>query len=162
MRNESLNSRPARPRTLRSARTSESGQTLMETALLLPMLLLLLVGVIEVGRLAYVSIAVCGAARAGVQYGAQSESKASDTSGMQNAATLDGVDISGMTATATHYCQCSDGTSTACTNNTCSTSTHLVEFVQVNTRAEVNSLFKYPGIPQTFTLNSSAVMRVAQ
>lgn len=49
---------------------SQSGQTMLELALLLPFLLLLLFGVIEMGRYMYISILVANAARAGAAYGA--------------------------------------------------------------------------------------------
>src|SRR6202030_1537506 len=52
--------------------SKEKGQALLELALLLPFLLLLTIVIIEVGRLAYYSIEVSGAARAGVQYATQS------------------------------------------------------------------------------------------
>src|SRR4051812_20722057 len=49
-----------------------NGQTIVELALVLPLLLLVLVGVTEIGRYAYFDILVSNAARAGAQYGAQS------------------------------------------------------------------------------------------
>lgn len=51
---------------------SQSGQSLYEMALLAPLLLTVLLGVIELGRYAYISILVANAARAGAAYGAQS------------------------------------------------------------------------------------------
>ena len=53
-------------------RQSERGQSLLEVALALPILLLLLLGIIEVGRYAQLAILVSDAARAGAIYGAQS------------------------------------------------------------------------------------------
>ena len=50
---------------------SQSGQTLFEMALLVPVILLLLVGVIEIGRYAYIGILVGNAARAGAEYAIQ-------------------------------------------------------------------------------------------
>ena len=46
----------------------QRGVALVEFALVVPLLALLLVGIIEIGRFAYFSIAVANAARAGVQY----------------------------------------------------------------------------------------------
>ena len=45
--------------------TSQSGQSLIEIAVLAPIVLSLLLGVIELGRYAYISILVANAARAG-------------------------------------------------------------------------------------------------
>ncbi len=59
---------------------SEAGTSLVEMALLTPLLALLLMGTIDVGRLAYLSIQVSNGARAGVQYGAQNSSTSLDNS----------------------------------------------------------------------------------
>src|ERR1700730_5920845 len=71
----------------------ERGQSLVELAFVLPVLLLLLVGIIEIGRFAYYSILVSNAARAGAQYGAQSLAAAADTTGTSNAGTNDATGI---------------------------------------------------------------------
>ena len=76
-----------RPRV--SGNSAENGQTLLEVALLTPLLLLLLVGIFEVGRFAYYSIEVSNAARAAVQYGAQSLADAKDSVGLTQAAKSD-------------------------------------------------------------------------
>ncbi len=68
----------------------EHGQSLVELAFVVPLLLLLLVGIIEIGRFAFYSILVSNAARAGAQYGAQSLASASDTVGIAAAANRDG------------------------------------------------------------------------
>jgi Flp pilus assembly protein TadG len=140
---------------------NETGQSLAELALLLPIFLVLLLGAAEFGRLTYIGIEVSNAARAGVQYGAQSRATASDASGMQTAATNDGPDVSGLSATATHFCSCSNGTASTCAATDCSGS-RIIEFVQVNTSAAVAPMFTYPGLPGTLTLTGKAVMRVAQ
>ena len=76
---------------LRCGRTSrgERGTSLLEFALVLPILLLLLLGVIEIGRYAEMSIQVASAARAGAQYGAQNLATAADSPGIQTAALRD-------------------------------------------------------------------------
>ena len=51
--------------------------------------------------------ALNNAARAGVQYGVQSAATVADTNGMQTAATNDTTGITGVTATASEYCQMS-------------------------------------------------------
>src|ERR1035441_2237977 len=59
--------------------TAESGQTLMEFALMLPFMMLLLLGIAELGRAAFISITVSRAATAGAAYGAQNAATASQT-----------------------------------------------------------------------------------
>jgi Flp pilus assembly protein TadG len=146
---------------LRAILLGEGGQSLVEFAILTPVVLVLLVGAIEIGRLAYLSILVHNAARAGVQYGAQSLATAADNTGMQNAALNDGQNISGLNAAASHFCTCADGSSSSCQANDCSGSHRLV-YVEVNTTGQFQSLFAYPGLPPSYTINGQAVMRVAQ
>lgn len=141
--------------------TAEGGQNLLEFALFVPVILLLLVGAIEIGRLAYLSILVNNAAHAGVQYGAQSLATASDNTGMQNAALNDGQNIAGLTAAASYFCTCADGSSSACQPTDCAGSHRLV-YVQVNTTGQFQSLFAFPGLPASYTVSGQAVMRVAQ
>src|SRR5215471_11655962 len=95
---------------------SQSGASLLEFALLLPVLLLLLLGVIEIGRYAYVGILVGNAARAGAAYGVQSNAQSVDTVGITNAAINDFMSNgqgSSLTVTSAVMCGCdSSGTVT--------------------------------------------------
>ena len=142
-------------------RHGESGTATIEFAIVLPMMLLLVFGIIEIGRYAYFSIAVSNAARAGVQYGAQNMVTADDSTGMQNAALGDAYGISGLTATATHTCSCSDGTASTCQASDCSSS-HRLTYVKVTTSGTFQSLLHFPGVPSSFSISSTAVMRAAE
>jgi Flp pilus assembly protein TadG len=140
------------------------GQAFVELALVLPIFILLLVGAAEVGRLAYASIEVSNAARAGVAYGSQNHTTASDTANIQLAAAKDAPNITTLTAIATQVCSCSNGTSITCANagTTCVGPAHIIEYVQVTTSAPVNTLFHFPGIASTVTFRGYAIMRVEQ
>jgi Flp pilus assembly protein TadG len=144
----------------RSAR-ADGGSAIAEMAVMAPMLVLLLIGLVEVGRYAQYSIVVGNAARAGVQYGAQNLGTAANLTGMQTAALNDAQNVAGMSATASQFCQCADGTASACLPADCATS-HRVVFVQVDARGTFASLVHYPGVPSSQTITSRAVMRVAQ
>ncbi len=85
----------------RSSIRDDKGQAFVESALVLPIFILLLVGAAEVGRIAFASIEVSNAARSGVSDGAQNHATASDTSGIQTAATQDGPDLTDLLAVAT-------------------------------------------------------------
>jgi Flp pilus assembly protein TadG len=133
------------------------GQSAVELALLTPVLVLVLVVAADFSRVYYMSIEAANAARAGVQYGAQSTTKASDTAGMQQAALNDASDLSGLTAIASNFCECPPSIShVTCSSTTCS---GMEMYVQVNTSAHFQTLVHYPGVPSTVTLNESALMR---
>jgi Flp pilus assembly protein TadG len=137
------------------------GQAIAELAVIAPLLILLLIGLVEVGRFADLSIMVGNAARAGVQYGAQNLVTAADTTGMQNAATADAQNVAGITATASSFCKCADGSASTCQPTDCSAN-HRLTYVTVTTSGTFTSLVHFAKIQPSITIGSSATMRVAQ
>jgi len=149
------------------ARRSESGQSLVEVALLLPFLVLMMLGVIELGRYAYIGILVGNAARAGAAYGIESLPQSVDTVNISLAAQNDFQNNgqSGLTVTSSVSCGCDSGgsvTSSACTgagSGSCA-SGHWVVIVSVTASGTFNSLFNYPGISSSITISRTSSMRV--
>lgn len=145
-----------------NAKHATRGAAAAELALVAPMLILLMIGIFEVGRYADYAIKVANAARAGVQYGAQSITTASDTASIQAAALGEAGTLGGLTATANTYCTCADGGADAgCAANTCSAD-HQIVYVRVVTAGTISPIFSYPGIPGTLTVHGLAIMRVAE
>jgi Flp pilus assembly protein TadG len=152
-----------------SIRHSQSGQSLVEVAMMLPFLVLLLLGVIEIGRYAYISILVGNSARAGASYGIQSLAQSVDTNGIIAAADNDfksnGQNVSNLTVTSSVSCGCdSNGTVSpaACVGvgaGTCAAG-HWTVTLTVAASGTFAGLFNYPGIPPSITVSKSASMRV--
>jgi Flp pilus assembly protein TadG len=164
---------------------SQSGQALLEAALVTPLLLALLVGTIELGRYAYIGILVGNAARAGAAYGAQGLARSADATGIQLAADNDfqsngqlvstltvcggfGVDPNAPCGGGGQYTACgcdSGGTITiapaGCGDSTCSTG-HWVVRVWVKASGTFTPLFNYPGISNSITIVRTCILRVAQ
>ena len=138
-----------------------NGQASVELALSLPLLLMMFLVVVETGRAFYIAISVSNAARAGVQYGSQNLSTAADNAGMQQAAANDAPNIVGMTAAATHFCKCSDGTASTCLSTDCAGS-HRLLYTQVNTSAPYTPMINFMGILPAMSVPGRAVMRVIQ
>jgi Flp pilus assembly protein TadG len=149
--------------TVRRARFAQRGQSVAEVALVTPLLLLLLLGAIEIGRFAYYGIEVSNAARAGVQYGAQSLADSKDISGITKAAQNDAPEVADLRVNAQNQCACSNTPSNfvGCPAINCF-SGHGLVFLQVDTTASIRPLFRYPGLSSTFTAHGHAIMRVAQ
>lgn len=139
----------------------ESGQAVIELSLVMTICIILIIGAAEFGRLAYAAIEISNAAHAGAQYGSQSHTTASDTAGMNTAATKDGPNISALSASASHFCSCSNGSTSTCAATDCATS-RIIEYVRVSTTGTIDPLFHVQGLPTTYTLTGQAVMRVAQ
>jgi Flp pilus assembly protein TadG len=151
----------AKRRTAR--RATQAGQALLEVALVTPLLLLLALGIIEIGRYAYYSILVADAARAGAQYGAQNLATAADTAGIRTAAENDGQNLSQLKVTVQDECGCTGSSiGGACPATACASPNHALVYVKVTVTGKFNSLFKYPGIPQSINCDSTELMRVAQ
>jgi len=156
---------------------SQSGQSLIELAFALPVLLLLAVGIIELGRFAYIAVLVGNAARAGAGYGAQSLPQAVDkpgiTAAVQNDFKDNAADSANLSLSSTDSsvsCGCDSGgtiTTAGCTTilnpsaGTCAAG-HWVVIVAVTATGTFNSLFNYPGIPGSITVSRTSSMRVAQ
>lgn len=139
-----------------------SGQALVETAVTVPLLILLLVGVAELGRLAFAAIEVSNAARAGAAYGAQNGGTASDTTGIATAAANDAANLTSLSTTSSISCICSDGSAASCADNTACPNSHIEETVTVNTQAAFDPMFHLPGLPTSFTLRGQAVQKCLQ
>lgn len=169
--------------------SKQRGQALLELALVTPLLLALALGVIEIGRYAYIAILVGNAAHAGAAYAAQSAVTAADPNGIQTAADNDfrdnGQDVSnldiqsGFDGSSYAACTCdSQGAErpsppqpSFCNpppvgyNNTagsCRSGEHWVVVVSVEASGRFRSLFNYPGIPRRITVDRTATMRVSQ
>jgi Flp pilus assembly protein TadG len=162
----------------------QSGQALVELALVVPVLLVLALGVIEIGRYAYIAILIGNAARAGAAYGSQSNQQSNDTTGIQSAAQYDfagstsgtpaptnGLAYTTLTVTSTTSCGCDSagsittyGCNKAAGNanaGICPAGSRWVVFVSVTASGTFNSLFNYPGIPSSLVISKTATLPVA-
>lgn len=137
--------------------TEESGTSLVELAVVLPLLVLMLVILTDLGRAYYYAVSISSAAHAAAMYGVQNPS---DVSGMISASSASAPDIASLSTSASYGCECFDGSS-AIAN--CSTqpacSQNYVNFVAVTTSATFTPMIPYPGLPKSFTLQESARLR---
>jgi Flp pilus assembly protein TadG len=161
------------------AHNRQCGQSLLEMALMLPFLLLLTLGVIEIGRFAYIDILVGNAARAGAAWGAEDHGHAGDSTGIANAVNHDFQNFNGQTLSVTSapLCSCDSGGSlspnppytsfcyappdgTNTTAGKCSGGGRWAVLVTVTASGTFTPLFNYPGIPSSIALSSTATVPV--
>lgn len=152
---------------------SQAGGALVEFAITIPLLMLLLVGLIEIGRVTYFGIEVANAARAGAQYGALSYPN-STGGNMQVAAQNDGRNsIANLQATAHYVCACWNSSSgrmtpaapsVAACSVPCSTGGHVVSYAQVSVSGTMYPLLDYGflGLPNHWVVTRLATIRVVQ
>jgi len=143
---------------MRAARRAEDGSALVELAVLAPVLIFMLVGLIEIGRYMYFGILATHAARAGVQYAAQTNITAVDGTGTTNAAAQDAAGLPNMQVTRTIVCAL-DGVVTTCpSSSVASGSQDLVYYVQVQVTSTLTPILRYPGIPTNVPVTATAMM----
>lgn len=139
--------------------TAESGQALIETAVTLSMLLIMLLGAAELGRVAWAAIQVTNAAKAAAQYGDQDRKAAGDTTGIKNAASAEALTLTNLNTVVSHDCICSDGSASDCGLTACPNSIDE-ETLTIDTSATFDPLIHLPGLPATYTLSGQAVQKV--
>lgn len=137
---------------------SRRGTATIEFALILPLLLLLVAGVLDYTLALRAAIGVADAARAGAQFGSLTSSNATNIAGMQTAASNAAPDVRGLTVTASTACQCSDGSSVNCSGGSCA-SGPVRTYVKVTAQATCSPIFSYIPLPFIGTVSASAAMR---
>jgi hypothetical protein len=131
-------------------------------AFVVPLLLALILGAVDLGKAYYVNLEVTNAAHAGAEYGSLHPK---DTAGITAAARASEPNVSLNTPIVKWGCECSDGNfyKDLCTPvPACATSGTVggkVLRVQVTTSASYKTLAPWPGIPSSFTLPSTATIR---
>lgn len=153
-------------------RGREEGQALVETAISMSLLVVMMLGAVEFGRLAFAALEVNNAAKAAAQYGSQSHATALDRAGMLQAAqnefvTPSAVQLLSPTATSGYSCSCADsGNSASCTNNSITSPECPGSYVEVtltiHTQTSFDPLVHIPGFAGPFTLNGVARQKVLQ
>lgn len=164
---------------------SDSGQSLVELALLTPLLLLLALGVIEVGRYTYIGIVVGNAARAGASFGVTRPGDPAIVTAACNdflnnfggnpLPACDGTvstTSNHLGVTYTQTCGC-DNSGTIATLHTgaaycdavpatdmSACTGHWVAMINVEAQGKFPALSNFPGIPASLTLDKTAIMRV--
>ena len=144
----------------------DRGGAMVEFALAFPLLLLMCLGATDFGRLFFHAVTVANAASVGAFYGAQSNVASAQFSQMEMRATEDAANLTGVTATATRFCECPGETPTAVS---CSQATNPAAcpgygppraYVRTDARQTFQTVVNSPGIPASTVVGRNAFMRV--
>jgi Flp pilus assembly protein TadG len=133
----------------------KSGSVAVSTALIAPLLILMIAGVVDLGRATYDATSLAGAVRAGAQYALRAPN---DDAGIKQAVKA-ASNLSGGTVTATtqQFCECPDGYSSSCTV-ACGTGT-LRKFVTVSATLPFSRIMTSSSIVVPSSLSAQAVVR---
>ncbi len=138
-------------------RKARKGGAAVELAILFPVILLLLIGIVDYGRVFYTWVTVSNAARAGAEYGGQNQGYQQDTANMRLVAQADGNEAGTLTLTPTWFCECA-GAGAGC-GGFCPGGAAPEVYVKVIASKSVNMFFAFPGLPSTVTISRTAIFR---
>jgi Flp pilus assembly protein TadG len=150
----------------------EDGQALVETAFSLSLFVVMVLGVVEFGRLAFSAIEVSNAAAAAAQYATQTPQTAENLTNMLAAAQNEyynpsDISLVSPTATTGYACNCAgSGTSVSCSSNSISSPPCPGSYVEVTitfeTQATYTPAIHIPGLSTSFQLHGIATRKVLQ
>jgi Flp pilus assembly protein TadG len=141
-------------------RRARSGTAALEFAFGAPLLVILLVGVVELGFSIYQAMQVQSAADAGAVYVA----KHGWNSAAISAAVTGATAASGLTASPapTQFCGCpsASGIAVATCGSLCASGAVAGGYVQINATLSHQTILSYPGITPPATFSAQTVVRV--
>jgi Flp pilus assembly protein TadG len=130
----------------RRVAADRAGSVMIEFVIGLPVLLLLVVGMFDLGRFGLQKSAMLQGARAGAQYGLVAPNDSANINSTAQSAT----GLTGVTATSTKFCECVSGTAVGC-GTTCTGGGSPKTYITVNTTKTFASVLSVA------TLNFGAV-----
>ena len=135
---------------------------MVEFAVVLPLLLVVMLGMIDFGRATFEAVEVESAAHAGAAYGARSKGLAADKQGIEKAVLDDmgdEADTESVGVVSERYCECSDGSSIDC-DAACPGGEASNIYVRVRVGKSFVMLFDYPGVASDLQLRREVHLRV--
>lgn len=133
------------------------GSSIVEFALMTPMIVSILMGVADFGLAVNEKMRLVSASRAGVQSGYDNSSNVSAITQAVQGAT--GLNAQSIAVVVSNSCGCADGSTVAC-GGTCVNGGALRSYVTVAVSENYSLLLNYPGFPNPIMLSASTTLRV--
>lgn len=138
-------------------RGARAGNTAVETALLAPVILFLLAGIVDYGGAVRERMALTSAVRSGLQYALDTGAGPAAVELAVQGALMEEAETT--TVAATRFCECPDGDDADCRDR-CEDSVPPYEIMQIDARRDYTPLMPWPGIDSPMTLEASARVRI--
>lgn len=153
-------------RLVTGSKRRQRGAVAVEMAIVTPVLVLLMLGVLDFGRVMYAAMTVTNAARAGAGYGAQTGGTAVDYDGIRAASLADATNLPGdayntdhVAVTPRRFCRCVGMPGEVnCIAHGCTGAPEV--YVESTAVRDFHTLVPYPGIPNSVQLSRTAIIRV--
>jgi Flp pilus assembly protein TadG len=120
---------------LRRCLVSRRGSAMVEFGLAFPVLCILLVGLLDLGKFSLQKSSLLQGAREGAHYGIMAYNDSANI----NATAQNATGLTGVTANNSVFCECVSGTAVAC-NTTCAGGATLKRYVTVTTTKSFSSV----------------------
>ncbi|MCH8025995.1 MAG: pilus assembly protein [Chloroflexi bacterium] len=137
-----------RPRT-NTRKRGDRGQALVELAMIAPVLIIIMLGVIDYGRIYFAYVSVTNGARNGADYAAIGPTEAADTAGIKAAALTDTSDLLDQSATNPDVAVVTANDSQGSL------------YADVTMTYTFTTLFPWPGLPTSINVERTVRSRVA-
>lgn len=132
------------------------GASAVEFALVSPLLILMMIGVVDMGVFAMERMRIQNTAYAAASYVAQ---VGDDTNVQVIADEAYEGDFNNIVLSSEFECECADGVAQACPS-ACGDGDYQRRFVNITASGTFDSFFPYPGLPDSVALERSVRMRV--
>lgn len=141
----------------------DSGVAMVEYALLVPILSVLMIGIVDFGMFINEKMELDDLARSSVQYVLQGgDYNSIQSEVIAHSDIYNKVDPQELTVTVTppsQSCECSGGTTIACSSGTCPSGDYKRGFVTVTITATYKPIVAWPGIAANKTMTGTAKMQ---
>src|SRR4051812_39757051 len=139
-------------------RRDVAGVTAVEFALIVPIMLLMFVGIADLGIGIFTDMEVQNAAQYGTEYALL---KGYDSSAIVNAV-QGSTSLAHATVSPSQFCGCpsASGVTTSSCGSTCTDGTKAGTFAQVSVSNTYATLIHYPGFPASFQLTGQSTARL--
>jgi len=143
-----------------ATRDNDEGLSGIEFAIIAPVLILSFIATADFGLAIYAKMEVENAAQAGTEYAARNGYTSSSISSAVTSAT----NLSGLSASPApaEFCGCpsTSGVTTATCNTNCASGAVAGTYVSASAQATYSTIISYPGIPTSYTFNSTSTVRI--
>jgi Flp pilus assembly protein TadG len=134
------------------------GNAMLELALGITSMALLAVGAGDFSQLFYNAIELESAAHAGAMFGSMSASNATNTTAIQNVITANAPNLTGVTAAASYYYQCSGSGTHYTSSPTCPGGTPML-YVKATASSVWTPSYNYGTVANPMTISRSVTVR---
>lgn len=143
-------------------RRNQDGNSMVEFALTLPVVLLMALGAGDLARVFVDAAVMAGASNAGATYGYRTHKASADLAGMEAVMADDAAETDGVSTQADRVCDCPDapGTWIDCTQTTCTNYGLPRVYVRAKTAKQFKTLASYPGVQRVSDMTVETLIRV--